>query len=453
MVQNSILVVDDDRLIRSSLSHALEGAGYEVDAAQSAGEAIASLRRRPYGLLLLDCQLPDLHGVQVLGMARDLDPHLPVVMITAQASLDGAVEAVKAGADEYLAKPFELDHLLGVVARFARERSVSVAARPAPEIVATSPAMIEVLGLVERVARSQTSTVLLQGESGVGKGLVAQALHRAGPGARRPFVNVTCTSLSPSLLESELFGHERGAFTDARSMKRGLFELADGGTLFLDEIGDMPLDLQAKLIRFLEDQTFRRVGGTRDLTVSLRIVAATHRELADLVEQGRFRRDLYYRLKVIPIEIPPLRERRADILPLAQHFTRGFAEEFGAPARGFDGRAEELMQGYDWPGNVRELRNAVERAVLLAGQKTLGPCDLPEELQLAGAQPAAFRGIRFRLPAEGLALRDLERSLVTQALARCDGNRTRAARMLGLNRDQIRYRIEKYGLEAGERAR
>jgi len=453
-----VLVVDDESLLRRSLSHALSAAGFLVDEAIDGAEAVDRMRHETYDLVLLDQRLPDRTGVEVLRLAAELHPNLPVVMITGDATLRGAVEAVKEGAYDYLSKPFDLDHVLQIAARaietgrlrreVAHQKARAFQAAGAHAVVAVSPAMRGVLDVVDRIARSEASTILLLGESGVGKGLVARLLHSASEGARGPFMNITCTALSPTLLESELFGHEKGAFTDARMQKRGLFELADGGTLFLDEIGDISASLQSKLIRFLEEKTFRRVGGTRDIGVSLRIVAATNKDLHAEVENGNFRSDLYYRLRVIPVTIPPLRDRREDVEPLAVRFIDHFNGEFRKRVRGFDEAAMRCMTEYPWPGNVRELRNAVERAVLLSDTETLGVRDLPDEVRRrdvpATADLADLRG--FVLPRSGVALEEVERTLIEQALERSNGNRTRAASLLGLNRDQVRYRIEKFGL-------
>jgi transcriptional regulator with PAS, ATPase and Fis domain len=310
--------------------------------------------------------------------------------------------------------------------------------------------MQEVVRLIRRIAESEASTILLLGESGVGKGLVARALHFAGPRWERPFMNITCTALPEALLESELFGHEKGAFTDAKAQKKGLFELADGGTIFLDEIGDLSQGMQGKLLRVLEDKAFRHVGGTRDIQVALRIVAATNKELGKEVEAGRFRPDLYFRLKVIPIEIPPLRDRIEDLLPLAESFVKHFNRELRKNVQGFSSDAVEQMKQYHWPGNVRELRNAIERAVLLGDKETLSLSDLPSEIRGSkGRADGAAGAAAFRLPPGGIVLEELEKDFVVQALERSRGNRTRAAQLLGLNRDQIRYRIEKFSLGTG----
>ncbi len=455
-----ILVVDDEKMIRWSLRTRLEQAGYSVEEAETGEAALAAAGRETPDLVLLDIRLPDVSGEEVLKSLRAAAPDLPVVMMTAHASVEGAVAAIKQGAYDYLVKPFEVSDLLLTVGRaldastlrreVSRQREQDRREFGVGNLVAESAAMKEVARMIRRVAQSEATTILLLGESGVGKGLVARALHCEGRSADRPFLNVTCTAIPETLLESELFGHERGAFTDARAQKKGLFELADGGTVFLDEIGDLSANLQAKLLRILEEKIFRRVGGTRDIQVAVRIVAATNKDLDAEVESGRFRRDLYYRLKVIPISIPPLRERKEDVEPLARRFLLHFNGEFKKSVGGFSPAAREALVAYPWPGNVRELRNAIERAVLLGDGDVLDVGDLPLEIR-GGHAPAALPGEEarggFRLPPKGVVLEELEKDLVRQALALANGNRARAARLLGINRAQIRYRIEKFALE------
>ncbi|MFN0006981.1 MAG: sigma-54-dependent transcriptional regulator [Planctomycetota bacterium] len=450
-----VLVVDDEKLIRWGLCQSLKDAGYGTEQAGTVSEALDAVGREMPDLLLLDYKLPDGSGIDVLRSVRKASPRTPVVMITAHASVGGAVEAMKEGAYDYLGKPFELDEVIQTVGRaleaghlrevIARSREDARKESALDNIVASSPGMQEVVRLIRRIAESEASTILLLGESGVGKGLVARALHFAGPRWEKPFMHITCTALPEALLESELFGHEKGSFTDAKVQKKGLFELADGGTVFLDEIGDLPQGMQGKLLRVLEDKAFRRVGGSRDIQVSVRIVAATNKDLAKEVEAGRFRSDLYFRLRVIPIEIPPLRERVEDLVPLADSIVRHFNRELRKNVGGFDADAIAMMKRYAWPGNVRELRNAIERAVLLTDGARLTCLDLPSEIRNL-QRPGTGGSDTIRLPPGGLVLEELEREMVIQALARSRGNRTRAAEFLGLNRDQIRYRIEKFGL-------
>jgi DNA-binding NtrC family response regulator len=446
-----VLVVDDERMIRWSLRAGLEEAGAVVEEAASLAEARRRLEEAWPDLVLLDMRLPDGSGSELLSEALAQDPELPILMITAYGSLEGAVQAMRDGAQDYIAKPFELDelvhkcgailerHRLRRLTQFQQRRDVPAG------MIAESASLQEVVRLLQRIGSSGASTVLLTGESGTGKGLAARVLHHAGGNPDAPFIPVTCTAIPETLLESELFGHERGAFTDARESKPGLAELAHGGTLFLDEVGDLPPATQAKMLTLLEDRSFRRVGGTRQHRLEARVVAATNRDLEAEVAAGRFRADLFYRLRVVPVRIPPLRERVADVSPLAQAFLAGFAREFSSPARVFSDSAMQALQSFSWPGNVRELRNAVERAVLLANVREIQPSDLPVEV--VGQLPTAEVKTGLpQLPPKGCSLEELERVWVSEALRRSEGNRSQAARLLGLNRDQIRYRIEKFGL-------
>jgi two-component system response regulator AtoC len=451
MPKATILVVDDEALIRWSLTERLRSEGYEVLEAETGKAALEQL---PEGvdLVLLDYRLPDTDGVSVLRKIKELDQDVLVILLTAYASVDTAVEAMKLGAYHFAHKPFNLDEVSANVERALEttrlRREVrqfrTSAARPytLQRLVGQSPAMTALRALVGRVASSPASTVLLTGESGAGKDLVAKIIHYASDRASRPFMNITCSALPEQLLESELFGHERGAFTDARLQKKGLLEMADGGTVFLDEIGEMTPGLQAKLLRFLEEKSFKRVGGSHDIRVDVRVVAATNRKLEDEVGTHRFRADLFFRLNVLPIEMPPLRSHAEDIPLLVDYFIDGFNTEFRKRVQGATAAAHALLKGYGWPGNVRELRNVIERAMLLSDSECLDARDFTVMTSLVST------GDDFELPATGVDLEKLERSLVVQALKRSGGNQTKAGTFLGLNRDQIRYRIEKFGLTA-----
>jgi two-component system response regulator AtoC len=453
--RSRILVVDDEKLIRWTLRERLEESGYAVVEAETGTEALF-LVDEGVDLVLLDVKLPDLDGLDVLRRIRERHPDTLVILITALATVENAVEAMKRGAWHYLNKPIDLDELLHYVekaletTRLRREVKSLKAKESAPfsfdRIIGESPAMRTVKDLLRKIALSPASTILLTGESGTGKDLAAKVLHYESDRAEGVFQNITCSALPESLLESELFGHERGAFTDAKHQKPGLLEQADGGTVFLDEIAEMTPALQAKLLRFLEEKAFRRVGGTADLRVDVRVVAATNRNLEESVRSGRFRDDLYYRLQVLPVALPPLRERTGDVAVLASHFVAQFAREFKKGVWGLTAEAVRHLEAYSWPGNVRELKNAVERAVLLAEEERLVPGDFP----LRGLAVTAADA--FRLPPGGIDLEELERDLLVQALHRTGGNQTQAARLLHLNRDQIRYRIEKFGLEKPEPA-
>jgi DNA-binding NtrC family response regulator len=451
MPRPTILVVDDEALIRWSLTERLKADGYDVLEAGTGREALESLREG-VDLVLLDYKLPDIDGVTVLRKIKEFDQDILVIFLTAYATVETAVEAMKIGAYHFANKPFKLDEVIATVqkaletTRLRREVRQLRANEARPysldRIVGTSEQMTALRALASKVAQSPASTVLLTGESGTGKDLVAKVLHYSSDRATRPFMNITCSALPEALLESELFGHERGAFTDARLQKRGLLESADGGTVFLDEISEMVPALQAKLLRFLEEKAFKRVGGAADIHVDVRVIAATNRVLDDEVRQGRFRSDLFYRLNVLPISLPPLRAHAEDIPSLVDFFVDGFNREFRKNLLGASPSAIRLLQTYGWPGNVRELRNVIERAMLLAEGERLEPRDFAA---LASTGTAADV---LELPAKGVDLEELERSFVVQALKRSGGNQTKAAALLGLNRDQIRYRIEKFGLSA-----
>jgi DNA-binding NtrC family response regulator len=448
-----VLVLDDEELIRWSLVERLRADGYDI---LEAGTAAEALERADTGvdLVLLDYKLPDEDGISLLKKLREVDPDVLVIMLTAHQQIELVVEAMKAGAFDYATKPFDLDDVALRVARALETTRLRRELRTLREslsrpyslgsIIGESEPMHRVKALVRKIATSPGSTVLITGESGTGKDLIAKVIHYASHRASRPFLNVTCSAIPETLLESEVFGHERGAFTDARQQKRGLLEQADEGTVFLDEIGEMTPALQAKLLRFLEEKTFRRVGGSADIQVDVRVIAATNRNLEEHVHQGKFRDDLYYRLNVLRIEVPPLRARDNDIALLAQYFVEGFSKEFKRPVQSLSPLAEAALRSYPWPGNVRELRNLVERAVLLSEGEMLQPGDF-ESLHTAHAPHGNGHGA-FSLPPEGVQLEEVERSLVVQALERAGGNQTRAATLLGLHRDQIRYRIEKFGL-------
>jgi two-component system, NtrC family, response regulator AtoC len=449
MAKATILVVDDEALIRWSLSERLKAEGFQVLEADTGAKAVEKL---PEGvdLVLLDYKLPDTDGVSVLRKVKEFDPDILVILLTAFATIETAVEAMKLGAYHFANKPFNLDEVVSTVERALEttrlRREVrqfrANAARPYSlhSIVGSSSSITALRHLVARIATSPASTVLLTGESGTGKDLVAKIIHYASERSPRPFMNITCSALPENLLESELFGHERGAFTDARLQKRGLFEMADGGTVFLDEIAEMVPALQAKLLRVLEEKTFKRVGGAADIHVDVRVIAATNRNLEEEVAKGRFRSDLFYRLNVLPIAMPALRTHPEDIPLLVEYFIDAFNAEFRKKVLGASPAAYTVLQRYGWPGNVRELRNVVERAMLLSDGERL------EARDFAALSHGASQVDEFELPANGLDLEQVERSLVIQALRRSGGNQTRAAALLGLNRDQIRYRIEKFGL-------
>ncbi len=446
--QFRILVVDDEAAQRELVGGFLRKQGFDVAEAGGGREAVARFKQEPFDLVLTDMRMPDLSGLEVLEAVRSMSPETAVMIITAYGTIETAVSAVKAGAADYLTKPLNLDELLHRVHRVRerhqlvtenRELREALAERHRVEgIIGDSGRMQEVLSLVRRVAPSD-ATVLIRGESGTGKELIAKALHYASPRASGPLVKVNCAALAESLLEAELFGHEKGAFTGAVASRKGRFELADGGSIFLDEIGDMPPHLQVKLLRVLQEREFERVGSSRPIKVDVRLLAATHRNLETLVREGRFRGDLYYRINVVTIVLPPLRERREDLPPLIEHFVRSFAEKNGKTIRGLTAEAREALLRYDYPGNVRELENLIERAIVLTRDDLIGPEDLPLVLEAPSPESGADAGLVA-------AVEGLERRMIQEALAKTSGTQTRAAELLGISERVLRYKLRKYGL-------
>lgn len=475
MGRSKILVVDDERMIRWSIQQAFSREGFTVSAVETGEEAVAQSTDEMPDLVLLDITLPGIDGIEVLRRLKSIEPSVSVVMVTAIEDVKVAVEAMRLGAYDYVSKPFDLDRLKVVVhnaldrhelrqeVEFHRKESVKKYGFH--RVIGPSRKLKDVLEIARKVSMSEATTVLIQGESGTGKDLLAQAIHYESSRATRPFMAINCTALPAELLESELMGHEKGAFTDAKAGKKGLFEIADGGTIFLDEIGDMPPGLQAKLLRFIENKAFRRVGGHRDISVDVRIVAATNRNLPEFVKRGMFREDLYFRLNVVPIFIPPLRERTEDILPLADHFLAEISRDFKRPVRSFNETVRRRMVSYEWPGNVRELKNMTERAIILGARDIIDENDLPlpaTSADLPSAEPSrpdgevgspapegdalpGLSGVRFRLPSDGIDLETVERDFIRQSIDVTGGNQTRAAEMLGLTRDALRYRMKKFG--------
>lgn len=454
MRKAKILVVDDEHLIRWSLEQSLRKQGYEVLTAGNGEDALKLVREEQPELVLLDIHMPGISGLEVLEKIKEFDDEIIVIMVTAHGGLETAVNAMRMGAHDYINKPFNLDEMAIVIKKalenfdLRREvaglRSEHKKVGP-PAIVGKGKHMQHVLAMMERVAKSEASTVLVQGESGTGKELVAKWIHYESSRADKPFVAINCAAVPSTLLESELFGYEKGAFTDAKTMKKGLFELADGGTVFLDEIGDMELGMQAKLLRFLEDRTFRRVGGSKVISVDVRIISATNKDLLKAVEEKSFRNDLYYRLQVIPIFLPPLRERKEDIVILANHFIESFNKEFNKRIKGLSAAAEKMLTDYSWPGNIRELKNVIERAIILGGEDTLMLEQLPLEIVAQSAAPAPGQSTVFKLPPEGVDIEEVEKELIRQALDVSDGNQSKAAKMLNLGIDAFRYRMKKFG--------
>jgi len=443
-----ILVVDDEPTQLELVGGFLRRQGFEVAEAAGGRAAVARFKQEPFDLVLTDQRMPDLSGLEVLVAVRAASPDTAVVIMTAYGTIETAVSAVKAGAADYLAKPLNLDELLHRIHQIQdrrrlltenRELRAALAERHRVEgIIGESGAMQEVLSVVRRVARSD-ATVLIRGESGTGKELIAKAIHYASPRATGALVKVNCAALAESLLEPELFGHEKGAFTGAVAARKGRFELADGGSLFLDEIGDLPLHLQVKLLRVLQEREFERVGSSRPIKVDVRLLAATHRNLEALVREGRFRDDLYYRINVVTIPLPPLRERREDLPLLIDHFLRTFSDKNAKSIRGLTREARAVLLRYDYPGNVRELENLIERAVVLTRDDVIGLPDLPLTLDAQTAEPESGAGLVA-------AVEGLERRMIREALAKADGTQTRAAELLGIGERVLRYKLKKYGL-------
>ncbi len=453
-MKEKILVVDDERLIRQSLEKGLASQGYAVFSAEDGRTALRLAEEESLDLIVLDLKLPDLNGIEVLKGLRELEKDMPVLVITAYGSIDTAIQAIRAGAYDYLTKPFDLEALLLSIHqaldafRLKKEvtyfRSQETIRSGLHRIIGQSPAMEEVGRLVRQIAQSEASTVLLEGESGTGKDLVARTIHTESARANQPFIEVNCAALPETLIESELFGHERGAFTDAKIRKAGLLETANRGTLYLDEIGDMNPPLQSKLLSMIENKRFRRLGGVKDLSVDVRFIAATNRDLALAVEKGGFRKDLYYRLKVFSIHLPPLRERLSDLPQLIGFFLAELQREFKKKILGLSPEAEKVLAGYNWPGNVRELRNVLERAFILCEGDRIEPAHLPPELTTPITPPPKPGESPFRLPPEGVHLETLEEDLIRQALEVSSGNQVRAAKLLGISRDALRYRMKKF---------
>ena len=447
-----ILIIEDEEKLRRVMELQLKTAGFEVD---QAGSAEAGVRLADNAdLIITDLRLPGMDGLQLLSSLRERGMQTPIVVMTAFGSIETAVEAMKAGAVDFLPKPFSLDHLMAVVGKAIELRNLRDENRQLREelgqryqfgnIVGRSPAMREIFATLERVAPSR-ATVLLAGESGVGKDMIARAIHHHSPRRDKPFVKINCTALPENLMESELFGYEKGAFTGANMAKPGKFEQADTGTVFLDEIGDVPPAIQVKLLRILQEREFERLGSNKVRHIDVRVVAATNVDLREALEQGTFREDLYYRLNVMPISIPPLRERREDIPFLAEHFVQKLWKDVGSTASAISEEAIQKLMQYHWPGNVRELENVIERSLVLASGAELTAADIRLDSAPRAHRPAADS--EYAIP-EGLTLDEYEQAIIRDALKRANNNKSQAARMLGLTRNALRYRLTQMGIES-----
>ena len=449
-MKKRILVVEDEEKLRRVIELQLMSAGFDVDKAATAEEGLKIVDRAD--LVLTDLKLPNMDGLQFLGLIRRQNSQVPVVMMTAYGTVETAVESMKAGATDFLLKPFSLDHLMQVVHKALEMRALRDENRQLKaelgrryefdNIIGRSPAMQEIFDTIERVAPTR-ATVLLAGESGVGKDLVARAIHFHSPRRDRPLVKINCTAIPENLMESELFGYEKGAFTGANTTKPGKFEQADTGTVFLDEIGDVPGPIQVKLLRVLQEREFERLGSNVTRHIDVRVIAATNQDLRAALEQGTFRQDLYYRLNVVPLNIPSLRERKQDIPFLANHFVKKLAPDAGCRVESITDAAMEKLTAYHWPGNVRELENVIERSLVMAKGTALDAADI----KLESAPRVKPQNETHFLP-EGMSLDAYEQEIIREALRRADGNKSQAARMLGLTRNALRYRLTQMGLES-----
>jgi two-component system response regulator HydG len=450
--RNKILIVDDDPSHRAMLRTILKREGYEVSEAGGGGQGVEMVRESFYDLILMDLRMEDMDGIEALKEIKKISPAIPILIMTAYASVSTAVDSLKLGAYDYLTKPLDMDKVLHILKQVLEHYRLEKENRLLKErlgesfdysrIIGRSKKMKDIFEVLALVSPSE-ATVLITGESGTGKELIANAIHQNSPRANRPFIKVNCAALNENLLESELFGHERGAFTGAANRREGRFELAHGGTIFLDEIGDMSLTTQAKILRVLQEKEFERLGGTKTLKVDVRIIAATNKELKEEVRKGRFREDLYYRLSVVPIEIPPLRQRKEDIPELAEHFLKVFRERNQRLIKGFQPRTMDLLMRYDWPGNIRELENTIEkRGVILSKEEYLTPEELPLAIRsLAEELEPEDSGIK-----PGYSLKEIEKELIIKTLAHTDGNRSKTAEILGITRQTLLNKLKEYGI-------
>ena len=461
MPKETILVVDDERLVRWSLQQKLEQWGYHVSLAEDGATALGRVQLDNPDLITLDVKLPDMTGIEVLSELRNRNVQVPVIVITAFGVVDDAVRSLKLGAYDFIEKPINFEKLENAVrnalearrlrTEVARTHEIQRSEFSVDRIIGISEHIREVRELIKKVAGSEASTILIQGESGTGKDLVAHAIHYESNRRDRPFFAINCAAIPETLMESELFGHEKGAFTDARSQKRGMFEMADGGSLFLDEVSEMTLGMQAKILRVLEGQSFRRVGGVKNINVDVRVIVASNRNLEEAVRTSRFRQDLYFRLAIIPVYLRPLREHKEDIPALLEHFIQHYNQKFRKNIQGLTKEADDLLMNYDWPGNIRELKNAIERVMILAEGNRVAAKYLPIRISEGGVMPVPMSAGEgdgeIQLPPGGTSLYDVERELIRQALEQARGNKTTAAKLLRITRDTLRYKVNKYSLE------
>ncbi len=469
------MIVDDERLVRWSLRQKCEEWGYHVIEADSGEPALKLAQHESPDLVLLDVRMPDLTGIEVLDQLKKSGDARAVIMITADPQLDDVKAALKLGAYDFVGKPIDFDELRVTIKNALEATSLRAEVQTLRgevrrdagynSVVSVSPKMTELMNFVRKVASSEATTILIQGESGTGKDLIAKAIHYESSRHEKPFVAINCSAIPETLMEAELFGHEKGAFTDAKQMKKGLFEAADGGTLFLDEIGELSPLLQAKLLRVLEDQVIRRVGGIKDMQVDVRVIAASNRDLEKAVRDGQFRQDLYYRLAIIAIFIPPLRDRKEDILPLVDFFIDRYNRRFKKSIRGVTDDTRRLILTHNWPGNVRELKNTIERGMILEEEPFLRPVYLPFSVGESGGRTVFERTSpsdggqtlpngrtlpRLYIPEGGTSLEEVEHHMVELAMRQANGNQTHAAKLLDISRDALRYKLKKFGLIRGD---
>ena len=469
------MIVDDERLVRWSLRQKCEEWGYHVIEADAGGPALQLAQREAPDLVLLDVRMPDLSGIEVLDQLKKNGDVRAVIMITADPQLDDVKAALKLGAYDFVGKPIDFDELQVTIKNALEATGLRTEVQALrgevrrgagyDSVVSVSAKMTELMNFVRKVASSAATTILIQGESGTGKDLIAKAIHYESARQEKPFVAINCSAIPETLMEAELFGHEKGAFTDAKQMKKGLFEAADGGPLFLDEIGELSPLLQAKLLRVLEDQVIRRVGGVRDMQVDVRVIAASNRDLEKAVREGQFRQDLYYRLAIIAIFIPPLRDRKEDILPLVDFFIDRYNRRFKKAVRGITEETKRLIFSHNWPGNVRELKNTIERGMILEDEPFLRPVYLPFSVGESGGRTVFERTSpadggqtlpngrtlpRLYIPEGGTSLEEVEHAMVELAMRQANGNQTHAAKLLDISRDALRYKLKKFGLIRGD---
>jgi DNA-binding NtrC family response regulator len=451
-----ILIIDDEKLLRWSLEQNLTKEGYVVISAESGMKGLKLLSEDQPDIVLLDIHLPDVSGIDILEKIKKEKKHPIVIMITAFGDIETAVKAIKLGAYDFVEKPFNLDKLKILLSKavetgslreeVSHYKSQLTSQFSMNSIVGQSDQMKEVIALVKKVAQSDASTIFLHGESGTGKDLIAKVIHYSSKRSDKPFMDINCTALPETLIESELFGYEKGAFTDAKVMKKGFFELADGGTIYLDEIADMKSSTQAKLLKVIENKTFKRIGGVKDIAVDIRVIASSNKNIEEEIRNGNFREDLYYRLQVIPLRLPPLRERSEDIIFLTNAFINQFNNEFKKHVLGISKEVKKSFLDYHWPGNIRELKNVIERAMILENEEYILPEHLPIELSKQINPQKEISDSRVTIPPGGLNIELVEKELITQALEQSKWNQTKAAKLLNLTRDALRYRMQKFGI-------